>query len=131
MTIHGAIIKRHICTSEWAVSNILPSKSPDVLSAPRFPPLPLLRLHAVLKINASHSKGPIHYGTVGKQRSEQKIDAFYIYYVYIVSISSAYNDSLCLPPPSSSPPFLLQQSMFYMHATPMTPYLTHDPLPHP
>ena len=26
MDIHDAIIERHICTSEWAVSNLIPSK---------------------------------------------------------------------------------------------------------
>ena len=26
MAIHDTIIERHICTSEWAVSNVLPSK---------------------------------------------------------------------------------------------------------
>jgi hypothetical protein len=26
MAIHDTIIERHICTSEWAMSNILPSK---------------------------------------------------------------------------------------------------------
>ena len=26
MAIHAAIIERHICTSEWTVSNLLPSK---------------------------------------------------------------------------------------------------------
>jgi hypothetical protein len=26
MAIHDIIIERHICTSEWAVSNLLPSK---------------------------------------------------------------------------------------------------------
>ena len=33
MAIHDTIIERHICTSEWVVSNLLPSKGAEGLES--------------------------------------------------------------------------------------------------